>query len=91
MPISVFDLHDRDAILLVAAVGAQVARVFYGATSGDTLTFLGKAGTASAREMFAWVDLRGDRASTRWSVEPARRSVLVAWPAHHLSVLASPV
>src|SRR6185503_14566855 len=36
--------------------------VFYGATSGYTLTFLGKPGQASARDMLGRVDLRPNEA-----------------------------
>jgi enoyl-CoA hydratase/carnithine racemase/NADPH:quinone reductase-like Zn-dependent oxidoreductase len=48
------DLFPRMVDLL--APGGRL--VFYGATSGYTLTFLGKPGSANAREMLARADLR---------------------------------
>ena len=43
---------------MVDLLGAGGRLVFYGATSGYTLTFLGKAGAADAREMLARAGLR---------------------------------
>ena len=43
---------------MVDLLGSGGRLVFYGATSGYTLTLLGKAGHASAAEMYARVDLR---------------------------------
>lgn len=43
---------------MVDLLGPGGRLVFYGATTGYTLAFLGKGGTASAREMFARADLR---------------------------------
>lgn len=43
---------------MVDLLGPGGRLVFYGATSGYTLTLLGKAGAASAAEMYARVDLR---------------------------------
>ena len=50
------DLFPRMVDLL--APGGRL--VFYGATSGYTLTFLGKPGSASAREMLARAELRAN-------------------------------
>jgi acrylyl-CoA reductase (NADPH)/3-hydroxypropionyl-CoA dehydratase/3-hydroxypropionyl-CoA synthetase len=46
---------------MVDLLGAGGRLVFYGATSGYTLTFLGKPGTATASEMLGRAGLRPDR------------------------------